>query len=281
MSTQEDQQNKQSEAEFKHIAKTLANDLRTLKAELDKEREMRNKAEARERERQEYLDKLESSVNQVKEEKKVQYGRILDEDVMPYLDKLKKESASSDPKLNTAIEQMEGTLKTGLDNAFMDESENNTLRLVSAIASADKHRSSDLERLLRTEQEWGQKYEDLMKQKTEIEAANELKAKELEESATLKEKMVEDLKKELEELKATAEKTKSNINNTEAHFEKDSKLEDNATESPVTLTQTPVVQATASGNKRSNGIDSLFDFRPRADWYSTIPDPGRGRQVDK
>lgn len=261
MSDNNQNENKnQSEQEFKHIAKTLANDLRVIKSELDKEKEIRAELEKKNLERENYLKNLENSVQKVKQEKKEQYGKILQTDVLPYLNKLKKEE---DPKLNNAIKQMEGTLKTGLENAFMAEEENNTLRLVSAIASADRHRSSDLERLLTTENEWGQKYENLMSQKKAIEEIKEKKEKELLEKFNEKNTMIDNLKKELEFLREKADK---NINNTSSHFHENSSSN---------ITTTPIIQATASNKPSTNGIDSLFDFRPQTDWYSEFTDPGR------
>lgn len=269
------------ESQYAHMAKGLAEDLKILQAELQEQKRLREEAEKRENERLEYLKQLEANVEQVKTEKKEQYGKILSEDVNPFFQKMK-EQAKQDPKLVGAIEQMENTLKTGHENAFMKPEEQNTLRLVSAIASADAIRSSDLERLLKTEAEWGAKYEDLMKQKTELEEQTAAKAKELEEAANLKEKMVEDLKKELEELKAQASK---NINNSDAHFEKKEESTEEVTPKAMETDQTvaapvesapvaaPVVQATASSQKRG-GIDTLFDFRPRADWRTKFPDPG-------
>lgn len=271
----------QQDSQYAHMAAGLAEDLKILQAELQEQKRLREEAEKRESDRMEYLKQLEANVEQVKTEKKEQYGKILAEDVNPFFAKMK-EQAKQDPKLVGAIEQMENTLKTGHENAFMKPEEQNTLRLVSAIASADAIRSSDLERLLKTEAEWGAKYEDLMKQKTELEEQTAAKAKELEEASALKEKMVEDLKKELEELKAQASK---DINNSDAHFEKKEETTEDApkametdsapsTESaPPVAAQAPVVQATAS-NHRRGGIDTLFDFRPRTNWRTQFPDPG-------
>jgi len=272
------QQSAQSqESQYAHMAKGLAEDLKILQKELEEQKKLRAEADAREVERVEYLKKLEANVEQVKLEKKEQYGKILDQDVNPFFTKMK-EQAKEDPKLVNAIEQMEGTLQTGHANAFMNPEEQNTLRLVSAIASADAIRSSDLERLLKTEAEWGAKYEDLMKQKSELEEATAAKEKEVKEAADLKEKMVEDLKKELEELKTQASK---DINNSDAHFVKKEETTEEVvhmeTEQAVPQQSleapAPMVQATASAQKRG-GIDTLFDFRPRTSWRTQFPDPG-------
>jgi len=271
------QQSVQSgESQYAHMAKGLAEDLKILQKELEEQKKLRAEAEKRDAERLEYLKQLEANVEQVKLEKKEQYGQILEQDINPFFTKMK-DSAKEDPKLVGAIEQMENTLHTGHANAFMNQEEQNTLRLVSAIASADAIRSSDLERLLKTEAEWGVKYEELMKQKSMIETETAAKEKELKEASELKEKMVEDLKKELEELKAQAS---SDINNSNAHFEN---KEENTHMNTGKVTEVappdsleapaPMVQATASAQKRG-GIDTLFDFRPRTSWRTEFPDPG-------
>lgn len=268
------------DSQYAHMAKGLAEDLKILQAELNEQKKLRAEAEARDTERMEYLKQLEANVELVKIEKKEQYGKILNEDVNPFLGKMK-EQAKQDPKLVGAIEQMESKLQTGHANAFMKPEEQNTLRLVSAIASADAIRSSDLERLLKTEAEWGAKYEDLMKQKSALEEQTAEKAKEVQEASELKEKMVEDLKAELQALKEQASK---DMNNPNAHFEKKGEVDGEVakpmeTEEAVVPAAAsleapaPVVQATASSQKRG-GIDTLFDFRPRHTWRTQFPDPG-------
>ena len=168
----------------------------------------------------------------------------------------------------------------------MDNKEKSLLRFVESVASAEKITSSTLAQMLKTEQEWGKKYEDLMKQKEEIEKAVGEKAKELVESSALKEKMIEDLKKELDELKATAakaqEQASANPNNVHGHFDEkegeqkqtqEAPMETDVVEAPPAATQQPTeVTATASSNALK--FDSIFDFRPRRNWRSTFADPG-------
>lgn len=257
----------QQQPQDQHMVKTLANDLRILKSELDAERKKREEIETSARAREEYLKELEANVNAVKVEKREQYGKILDEDVMPYL-----KSFKEDPQLVTAVEHMEGTLKSGLDNAFMNPAEHNTLRLMTAVASADKIRSSDLQRLLETERGWHERMEEMTQKSKEIEEAALKKTKEIEEASAAKDELVRQLQEELTRLRNEAEKSKENISNTEAHF--DAKAPPIAPlHVPVSA---PVVQATASGARASSsrGIDSIFDFRPRTSWRTNFPDPG-------
>jgi len=260
--------NEEKDTDLHNMAKTMANDLRTLQAELNAEKEKRALAEKRDQERQEYLEKLEKSVKAVKEEKIETYGNILKEDVNPYFETLK--TGASDPKLVSAVEFMQKNLENGLNNAFMDENENHTLRLVTAIASADKVRSSDLERMLKTEKQWGEKYQLLLDEKENLKNETESKHKELEESVKLKSEMLETLKKELDTLRTQAEKNKSNINNTDAHFDVEMTEKIESKNPSSSLVQT--VASAASIPK--SGIDSLFDFRPRTNWRSAFPDPG-------
>jgi len=241
------------------MGEKMAVQLRALKADLEKANEDKASVQKSSGEREEYLKVLEENVNRVKEEKKEQYGRLLSEDVMPYLQALHSRAGGDDKKLGDSIKTLEGTLQSGLENAFMEPKQEAELRVLHAVASSDRVRSSDLERALRTEQDWGVKYEALLGLKGESDKAGAASK----ESAEMQEKIVAALRAELDELKASGRRITENINNVEGHFYKG----ENA---PVTIA------ATASGNAHSGrGIDSLLNFQPSYSWRNQFPDPGR------
>jgi chromosome segregation ATPase len=280
------QEKPMSNEELHKMTSAMAEDLRAMKAQLDKERAEREQLMTKMKERETHTKALEDTVKKVKDEKKKVYTNIINEDIKPWMDK-KREAAKDDDELMQSIDHIDTSLKTGLDNAFMDNKEKSLLRFVESVASAEKITSSTLARMLRTEQEWGEKYEDLMKQKEEIEKAASEKARELEESSAIKEKMVEDLKKELEELKATAakaqERASANPNNVEGHFDKKEGGQEQATlmetdavqrSQPPVASQVQPAEVTATASANAGKFDSIFDFRPRYNWRSSFADPG-------
>lgn len=289
------QEKPMSNEELHKMTSAMAEDLRAMKDELDKERKERDQLLEQMKERETHTAALERTVEQVKDEKKKVYSNIINENIKPWMEK-KREAAKDDDELMNSIDHIGTSLKTGLDNAFMEPKEKSLLRFVESVASAEKVTSSTLASMLKTEQEWGKKYEDLMKQKEDIEAKAGEKAKELEESTALKEKMVEDLKKELEELKATAAKAKeqaeANPNNVEGHFsgEKQEESQRGSGEAPAESGSggtamppaaipvepaAPAVTATASSSTKT--FQSIFDFTPRSNWRSSFTDPGVSR----
>lgn len=289
------QEKPMSNEELHKMTSAMAEDLRAMKEQLDKERKEREQLLDQMKERETHTAALEKTVEQVKDEKKKVYSNIINEDIKPWMEK-KREAAKDDDELMKSIDHIDTSLQTGLDNAFMEPKEKSLLRFVESVASAEKVTSSTLAAMLKTEQEWGKKYEDLMKQKEEIEAKASEKAKELEESTALKEKMVEDLKKELEELKATAAKAKeqaeANPNNVEGHFsaekQGDSQVgqkvapmetcSDTSNIPPAATSVEPAAPAvTATASSSANTFESIFDFRPRANWRSSFTDPGVSR----
>lgn len=262
--------------ELHKMSQAMAEDIRALKTQLDKERDERKRIEEELSKRENHYKELESTVEKVKAEKKDVYGHIINEDIKPWMTRFK-EKVKDDKELVQSFDTIDSTLKKGLDNAFMNEEEKSLFRFVESVASADKVTSSTLAQLLRTEQEWGQKYEDLMKQKEAIEKEAAMRSKELEESTALKEKMVEDLKKELEELRATAMRAQNNINNVEGHFEGAAPAVETGAPPAVVPAVVPAVGAptvTATASRNKGKFDSIFDFRPRTDWRTRYADPG-------
>jgi septal ring factor EnvC (AmiA/AmiB activator) len=256
------------------MCKALSNDKRVLNQELAQNKKSSAEFEEKLRAQAVHMKALEENMGRIKEEKKVQYKSMLDAEVLPYFKKLHEGSGSD----SSAIDAMEHTLQKGLENAFMDPAESDTLRFVSAVASADKVRSSDLERLLRTEAEWGAKCESLMLQKTAMEQQTASKLETDGAASKLQNTLMEDLKRELAELKATAAQAAENVLNTDAHF--DAKVGQSSATRELAAPAAPVVtesvSATASADAGAGrGMNSLFDFKPNFGWRTSFPDPGR------
>lgn len=254
------------------MAQAMAEDIRTLKSQLDKEREDRRKIEEEYSLKESRFRDLESTVEKVKEEKKNVYGQIINDDIKPWMSKFK-ERIKNDKELMSSFDTIDNTLKKGLDNAFMNDEEKSLFRFVESVASADKVTSSTLDGLLKTEQAWGVKYEELMKEKAILEEEKQKREKELEQASLEKEEVVEKLKKELEELRATVGRAQNNINNVDGHFVGEHvDTPSSVAPTPSAPVVAPTVTATAS--KNSGKFESIFDFRARNDWRSRFPDPG-------
>jgi hypothetical protein len=264
-----------NEEQLKNMLKRLADDLRVAQEEARIASKTNAELQAKEQERVKYIEKLESDMEQVKNEKKRVYSDIIDKDIKPYLTKMKQ---AGDSNVVTAVEHMENTLRAGHENAFMNPDEQNTLRFVSAIASADAIRSSELAGLLTSEQEWGTKYEALLKQNQEIKTSMEEQLRQQEAANALKDKMVQDLKEELDKLKKS-------VNNRDGHFSDTAVVEEENSNSMVPLTKSTTAVVGSVASSGAVGIDSIFDFRrpslfsfePKKDWRSTFPEPGNGR----
>lgn len=263
--------------QLKKMSETLSTDLRRIKEQLDKELKekevMKKENEARIAE----MEKLRSQVNAVKEEKKQTFSGIIEKDIKPYLESLRK-SGESDSRFTSSVDVFEESLNKGLDDAFMSPESMAQLQVVRAAASANQVTSSRLEELFQSQKEWETKFQALQDEKAKLEEQTTISAKELEEQNAAKEKVLEELKKELAELKAVHEKSKTNINNVEAHFKENEQVAkdtsnpiDQTTSSEVAPPVAQTVAATASSKSNfCNGFETLFDFTPRSDWKRNI-----------
>lgn len=272
---------------LKHMVSVLSKDLQTAQAEQkramensaqieqkkkDEEEKLRKQLEEMKRQVQDF-NKVSEALENVRKQKKEQYKEIVNENVKPFLEKLRAES-NNNTKLASAIDYIETDVNAAVEKGCIDPKDDNTVTFITAVASADKVRSSDLQRLLQTEEQWGKQMEELKQQKEELEKQAAEKDKEYQEAKELQDKLVEQLRAELREIQTTAEKTKENINNQEAHFtEKEAVVESTPMESdavPASSEEAKVVQATASGSKTSSGINQLMDFQPL---FTFKPDP--------
>ena len=270
-------------AQLHKMTEVLGADLRTIKEELEKERKEKQRIIDEQKAREDEFNRMQQHLNAVKEEKKQYYSGMIDSKVKPFLDDLRKQS-ENDPRVNDSLNLFQDQLNKGLDNAFMDPQELATLQVAVAASAASQVTSSKLEELFQSQKQWEEKFTALQKEKEEIESAKVEAQKKMEETSTLKEQMVENLKKELAELKAKHEKS---LNNVEGHFEGEAKMEDVKDDAPATTsvpasapaapenTTAPAVSqtvaATASDRTFYGGFNTLFDFTPRQNWRSNNP----------
>lgn len=269
------------------MTEVLGADLRSMKEQLEKERAEKQRIIDEQKAKEAEFAKMQEHLELVKKEKKQYYSGMIDNKVKPYLEGLREQS-KNDPRMNDSLNLFQEQLNSGLENAFMDPQQLATLQVAVAASAANQVTSSKLEEMFQTQKQWEEKFNALQKEKEEIEKARGDTAKQLEESNTLKEKMVEDLKKELAELKAKHEKS---LNNAEGHFEQAPKMEDvkepavpaDGTQVPPQTTMAPpaipsipqqqtTVAATASDKNFYGGFNTLFDFTPRDSWRSNRPE---------
>jgi DNA repair exonuclease SbcCD ATPase subunit len=272
------------------MTEVLGADLRSMKEQLEKERQEKQRIIEEQKAREAEFTKMQEHLNRVKEEKKQYYSGMIDSKVKPFLEDLRKQS-HNDSRMSDSLSRFENQLNQGLDNAFMDPDQLATLQVAVAASAANQVTSSKLEELFQSQKQWEEKFGALQKEKEELEKAQSDAKKQLEEANSLKEKMVEDLKRELEELKAKHEKS---INNAESHFEEgvEPKMTDAvppaaattpaATAAPVpsmpapaipaVSQQTTTIPATASDKNFYGGFNTLFDFTPRDSWRSNRRD---------
>lgn len=237
------------------MTEAMGADLRALKERLDRELAEKDALVKQREAEQKEMETLRSHMNQVKEEKKRHFAGMIQTDVKPFLENLRK-NGENDERFTNSLDRFEENLNKGLNDAFMDQDSMATLQTIRAAASANQVTSSKLEELFQSQKQWEEKFGSLQKENEELLAKTA--------AAAEKEKMVEELKKELAELKAVQEKTVANV---ESHFEKP------AAEAPVTQQQTQeqpqIVTATASSSDAYfNGFETLFDFKPRENWRS-------------
>lgn len=270
-------------AQLHKMTEVLGADLRSMKEELDRERQEKQRIIDEQKAREEEFTRMQNHLNVVKEEKKQYYSNVIDTKVKPYLDDLRKQS-DGDARLGDSLTDFQQQLDIGLDNAFMDPRQLATLQVaVAASADAeaakakDQVTSSKLEELFQSQKQWEEKFQTLQKEKDELEKVKTDTQKDMEDANVIKEKMVEDLKKELAELKAKHDTT---LTNAEGHFEKEADVPMTDVSAPMTgvTAPTPVIPsipapatttiaATASKNFHG-GFDTLFDFSPRDGWRS-------------
>lgn len=250
------------EDRFRRMSEALSNDLvverkkaeqiAREKAELEKALKEREEAlKAREdefRSREEAYQRMQSQVDAIKEEKKKQFEGIIQKEVRPYLEQLRK-SAPDNTQFSTSIDTFESQLSKGLDNAFMDKESMATLQTIHAAASANQVTSSKLEEVFQNHKTLQTRVEAAEKAKEDIDLL-------LKKTQEEKDKEIEELKKTLDELHKKHTEAAANINNAKAHFPMEDEVENN----------TATVAATASSDSSAGQFGSLFSFDINPNW---------------
>lgn len=263
---------KMDPAQLEKMTEVLGADLRNIKEELKREREEKERIVREQQAKEAEYKKMQEQMNGVIAEKKEYYSNVINNNVKPFLEDLKKQS-ENDSRLSSSMSIFERDLNKGLEDAFMDPSQLATLQVAVAASAANQVTSSKLEKLFQTQKQWEEKYTALQEEKEKLLKEQNESKKEWDSANGVKDKMVEELKKELSEIKAKYEKS---INNADGHFSKNSentKMEDvemtaetvDAPPAPVENAQT--IAATASASYHG-GFGTLFDFTPRTNWRS-------------
>jgi len=270
---------KLNESQIKKMNDVMSAELRALKNKMAEiEAEAKRVASEKEDLAQKF-SKAQESLDVVKEEKKHQFGSVIDKSVKPFIDELR-ENVAADAMAAKSISLFENHLNDGLQDGFMDPMSRANYEF-AAVASAATQRyksdlekvtsehqitSSKLEKLFQAEKEWQEKLQAIQAEKEAIAAEKENTVKSLEEANALKDKMVADLENELKALGAIQNK---NIANTKSHFDTPAETE---TSEPVPVeTETlesaapTAVEATASSSS-DRGLGSLISFERRTDW---------------
>lgn len=291
MSQERPQQVQMDPAQLQKMTETLGNDVRALKQQLEavnaeKERLAKEKAE-----RDAEYEKLNQDMTLVKEEKKRNFSEVVQTDVKPFFERLKKDQ---DPRLVENVSLVEEQISNGLEDAFMNKSDMALFQTVRAANSALTATSQELERMFQTERTWTEKYNKLEEEKKALEEKAQEEKKAIEEAQALKEKALEDLKAELAQLKAVHSKNLAAVEN---HFDGDKDADTPATDgAPATtpmetsdaVPATPAAPAATTdgasatvraeaSNRGTNfygGFETLFDFKPNPNWRNNRRDDG-------
>jgi hypothetical protein len=187
----------------------------------------------------EEMKKLSSFYDKYRKDRSTTFSGMYDREISPYFEELRKSAGEIDPAISDRVASLGGTLQASLTSGVTDPHDEDQLLVLRACASVQKHTSSALEKALKTEKEWAQKYEGLMQKLNEQEA----RAKEMEARA-----------KDME-ARMHKEPAQDRLMNPATHFER-----------PV------VMEAVASGAADRN-FSSLFSLAaPTTDWRSRFPE---------
>eukprot|EP00512_Aurantiochytrium_limacinum_P001897 CAMPEP_0171493556 /NCGR_PEP_ID=MMETSP0958-20121227/5028_1 /TAXON_ID=87120 /ORGANISM="Aurantiochytrium limacinum, Strain ATCCMYA-1381" /LENGTH=313 /DNA_ID=CAMNT_0012027193 /DNA_START=107 /DNA_END=1045 /DNA_ORIENTATION=- len=285
-----------SSSNHEHVTKMtemMAAEMRKMKAELEAERQRRaqieqehrtfveNKADAEAEKEKLRLEneQMNKRLDEIREEKRAKFANLLEKDIKPYFEKLRSAAGSDDQRLNESLDVMDTTLARGLADGFMDRESESTLRVVHAMASANRITSSDLEAVFQKNKAW--ENELVESRKLNEEQKEKLAAIEAE-----KEKQLAELREQLEKLRKQVASKDGSIADANAHFDK-TEAESNAavaaTTSASASSSTPMsmdpaaahgaapgmaVTAMASNGRVAGGYDTLFQTSELTNWRS-------------
>jgi hypothetical protein len=307
MSQERPQQVQMDPEQLKKMTERLSADLRAVTkrleaADADKERLSAEKTErdvafeklnrdmdvvrGEKTERDVAFEKLNRDMAVVRDEKKRNFSELVETDVKPFFQNLKKDQ---DPRVVENVSIVEQQIANGLDDAFMNKNDMALFQTVRACASSLTATSQELEKMFQSEREWTAKFNTLRDEKEANEAKAVESTKLIESERALKEKALDDLKEELAKLKAVHTKNLAAVEN---HFEADaevapggdeltSELETRNSSAPANSAAVPIESSTTIRAEASNrtskfygGFETLFDFQPRTDWRNHRRDDG-------
>lgn len=217
---------------------------------------MKSELDARAREADELKTKREEyeEVNKKYEEENKKLKRFYDQQIAHRRDKFAHlyqdeiasfltEVGKTDPTVASHVTNLDSKLRDVVKDGVVDPMGEDQLVVLQACASIQKHTSSNLEKLLKSEKEWAQKYEQILNRLNEAEAKNK--------EAEAKNK---EIARERDEIKT---KFQSSVLNT-------------VPTDPVPQTQTIAAVATSEPER---DFTSLFSRQPTSEWRSLFPEP--------
>lgn len=284
MSSEMPQQAMMDAQQLQKMNEALGSDVRALKKELERARAEKERFEREREEERARLDAIEKeraaeraqmeelarNWNMAKEEKKRGLSEVVEGEVRPFLQKLKE---GQSPQLVENLSNFENeVIAKGLDNAFMEPTQMASFATIQAAASQMAATSSKLEEMFQSDKAWAEKYAKLQKERDEVITKNEEALRAAQEEKTLKEKMLDDLKKELDGLKKLHAKnmmSPDNLLEGEEATTDETTAETTTTTTPAVDAPTATVTATASNQQTVSGYNTLLNFngyKPRTDW---------------
>jgi hypothetical protein len=214
------------------------------------------------------MKKLSTFYDKFKRDRSTTFSGMYDREISPYFEELRKSAGELDPAISDRVDSLGGALQASLTSGVTDPREEDQLLVLRACASVQKHTSSELNKSLKTEKEWAQKYEGLMQKLAEQESRtkeHEGRVKEHEARAKEYETRVKEHEARVKELEAKfAASPHERLMNTATHFPPPVQIE---------------AVASAGGNSSSSGsmernFTSLFSLSgPTTDWRSRYPEP--------
>jgi septal ring factor EnvC (AmiA/AmiB activator) len=263
--------------QLKKMTERLGADLRAMKQQLEAVNAEKDRIASEKAERDAAFEKLNHDMEIVRDEKKRNFSELVETDVKPFFQNLKKDQ---DPRVVENVSIVEQQIANGLNDAFMDKNDMALFQTVRACNSALTATSQELEKMFQSEREWTKKFNALREEKEANEAKSAESVKAIEEERALKDKALEDLKEELTKLKAVHTKNLAAVEN---HFDATegeqpvTEGEQTTTTAAAVPTETSTTVRAEASNRTSKfygGFETLFDFKPRADWRNQRRDDG-------
>lgn len=231
--TNEEKYRKAMEAMQIQLAR-MKNDLDIRSKEAD---DLKSKHSAFEEENK----KLRTFYDQQINERRDKYTNLYQNDIATFLTEVGK----TDPNVANHVSSLDTKLRDVVRDGVIDPIGEDQIVVLQACASIQKHTSSHLDKLLKGEKEWAQKYEQLAIRLNEMESKNK------------------DLENKHKEAIRERDEIKSKFHS--------SVLNSIIPEDTVTATASASAPATNTYSERD--FSSLFARQPTSEWRSLFPEP--------